>query len=79
LYMRYRIYAKDWGEIEMKKGTSVMIYRETKNKRIPEGVCKLIKKIKSYVDGKYIVETWKVRLFINKKPVIAFRTIREEM
>jgi hypothetical protein len=77
--MKYRIYGKGWGEIEMKKGQSVMIYRETKNKRIPEGVAKLIKKIKSYTDGKYIVETWKVRLFINRKPVIGFRTIREEM
>jgi hypothetical protein len=65
-----KIYGKGWGEIEMKKGQSVMIYKDALTQTGKEGVAKLLNKISDRKVYGCTIETWEVRLIKNNSRVV---------
>jgi hypothetical protein len=68
--MKIRIYAKGWGEIEMKKGTSVMVYKDALTQTGKEGVAKLLNKISDRNVNGCQIETWEVRFIKDNSRVV---------
>jgi hypothetical protein len=74
--MRYRIYAKGWGEIEMKKGTSTMIYKDALTQTGKEGVAKLLHKRSDRKVNGCTLEVWEVRFIKSNSRVV--RNVKDD-
>ncbi len=61
----------------MKKGMTVIIYKDPVTRMKKEGTAKLMKKIYKKLAGNFIIECWKVRFRGDKNSSI--RVIREDI